>query len=61
MHEAILVSVVLFPNDNVEKAVENFGDYIKTQVLADDIAVQANDGQEIDFDDFKLNIKVTKQ
>ena len=55
------IAVVLGPNDDVEKAVENFGDYIKTQVLANDIAVQPNDGQEIDFDDFKLNIKVTKQ
>jgi len=52
--------VVLTPNAEVEKAVANFGDYIKTQVLADDILLQANDGQELDFDDFKLNIKITK-
>jgi isoleucyl-tRNA synthetase len=55
------ISVVLAPNADVEKSVESFGDYIKTQVLADSIEVQSNDGQEVDFDDFKLNIKVTKQ
>ena len=55
------IAVVLGPNEDVEKAVESFGDYIKTQVLANDIAIQPNDGQEIDFDDFKLNIKVAKQ
>ena len=55
------IAVVLSPNADVEKAVESFGEYIKTQVLADNINVQPNDGQEIEFDDFKLNIKVVKQ
>jgi isoleucyl-tRNA synthetase len=55
------IAVVIAPNTDVEKAVESFGEYIKTQVLADSIDVQPNDGQEIEFDDFKLNIKVVKQ
>jgi len=55
------IAVVLAPNAEVEKSVESFGEYIKTQVLADSIVIQHNDGQEVDFDDFKLNIKVTKQ
>ena len=55
------IAVVLAPNADVEKAVDSFGEYIKTQVLADSITIQPNDGQEVDFDDFKLNIKVTKQ
>ena len=55
------IAVVLSPNADVEKAVESFGEYVKTQVLADNINVQPNDGQEIEFDDFKLNIKVVKQ
>ncbi len=42
------------------KAVDAFADYIKTQVLADDIQIAPNDGQEVDFDDFKLNIKIIK-
>ena len=29
-------------------------------VLADDITIAANNGQEVDFDDFKLNIDVKK-
>jgi isoleucyl-tRNA synthetase len=55
------ILVTLTPNADVEKSLENFADYIKTQVLADDIKVAANDGQEVDFDDFKLNIKVDKK
>ena len=55
------IAVVLAPNTDIEKAVANFSDYIKTQVLADSITIQPNDGQEIEFDDFKLNIKVKKQ
>ena len=54
------IHVELAPNAEVEKAVASFGDYIKTQVLADDILLQPNDGQELDFDDFKLNIKIAK-
>ena len=55
------IVVTLAPNAEVEKSLVSFADYIKTQVLADDILVAANDGQEIDFDDFKLNIKVEKR
>jgi isoleucyl-tRNA synthetase len=55
------INVTIAPNDDVQKAVDSFADYIKTQVLADNISLQPNDGQEIEFDDFKLNIKVTKQ
>ena len=55
------ISVVLAPNAEVEKSVSSFGDYIMTQVLADTIEIQPNDGQEVDFDDFKLNIKINKQ
>jgi isoleucyl-tRNA synthetase len=55
------ISITLSPNTEVEKSVAAFGDYVKTQVLADDIKIEPNDGQEVDFDDFKLNIKVEKQ
>ena len=54
------ITVTIAPCEEVEKAVSAFGDYIKTQVLADSILVEANDGQEVDFDDFKLNIKIAK-
>ena len=55
------IVVTLAPNAEVEKSLESFADYIKTQVLADDIKVAANDGQEVEFDEFKLNIKVEKR
>ena len=54
------ITVSIAPNEEVEKSLASFADYIKTQVLADKITVQPNDGQETDFDDFKLNIKVEK-
>ena len=38
----------------------DYADYIKAQVLADDISIAENDGVETDFDDFKLNIKIEK-
>ena len=55
------IVVTLAPNTEVEKSLGSFADYIKTQVLADDIKVAANDGQEVEFDEFKLNIKVEKR
>ena len=54
------INIVLAPNAEVEKSVSVFGDYIKTQVLADNIEIAANDGTEVEFDDFKLNITITK-
>jgi len=54
------IRIMLAPNAEIEAAVNGFGDYIKTQVLADDITIAANDGTEVDFDDFKLNIQITK-
>ena len=54
------INIVIAPNEQVEQSVSAFADYIKTQVLADDIRIAENDGQEVDFDDFKLNITITK-
>jgi isoleucyl-tRNA synthetase len=54
------INVALAPNEEVEKSVAAFGEYIKTQVLADSIEIAANDGIEVEFDEFKLNIKITK-
>ena len=54
------ISVVISPNAEAEAAVKAFGDYIKTQVLADSIEFSPNDGTEVEFDNFKLNIKITK-
>jgi isoleucyl-tRNA synthetase len=54
------IKATITPRAEVESAVNSFGEYIKTQVLADDIIIADNDGAEIDFDDFKLNITITK-
>ena len=54
------IRVSIEPNEASSKAVEAFGNYIARQVLADDLKLEANDGQTVEFDDFKLNIKITK-
>ena len=54
------VNVEVSPNQEVENAVSSFADYIKGQVLADDIVVAANDGAPVEFDGFTLNITVEK-
>ena len=54
------INITLAPNAEIEAAVNAFGEYIKTQVLADSITIAPNDGTEVEFDDFKLNITITK-
>ena len=54
------VKVTVESNEETDSAIASFGDYIKSQVLADAITVAPNDGVETDFDTFKINIKVEK-
>ena len=54
------IKVTLAPNAQTDAAVAAFGDYIKSQVLADELFVANNDGKEIAFEDFNLNIKIDK-
>ena len=54
------VKVTVESNEETDAAIASFGDYIKSQVLADAITVAPNDGVETDFDTFKINIKVEK-
>ena len=54
------ISVVVSPNEQTDAAIKTYGDYIASQVLADSIEIAQNNGAEIDFDDFKLNIKIEK-
>jgi isoleucyl-tRNA synthetase len=54
------IRVQIEPNEAVTKAVEAFGDYIARQVLADEVKLEANEGQAVEFDEFKLNINITK-
>ena len=55
------VKVTLAPNEQIEAAIASFADYIKGQVLADEIAIAPNNGVESEFDEFKLNILIEKQ
>ena len=54
------IQITIAPHEEVKKAVVGYGDYIKTQVLADNIIIAENEGVEVDFDEFKLNIQITK-
>ena len=54
------IRVQIEPNEAATKAVEAFGDYIARQVLADEIKLENNEGQTVEFDEFKLNINITK-
>ena len=54
------VNVTISPDDRVKSAVDSFADYIKGQVLADQIAVADNDGCEVELDELKVRIKVEK-
>ena len=55
------VKVTLAPNEQIEAAIASFADYIKGQVLADEICIAPNNGVESEFDEFKLNILIEKQ
>ena len=54
------IRVTVAPNEKTDAAIAAFGDYVKAQVLADAIEVAPNDGAEVDFDDFKVCIKIEK-
>lgn len=54
------VNVMISPSENINAAINAFADYIKGQVLADNIVIADNDGCEIDLDDITARIKVEK-
>ena len=54
------IRVSIEPNEASTNAVKAFGDYIARQVLADEIKLETNDGQAVEFDEFTLNITITK-
>ncbi len=55
------INVTIQPNEAINEAVEEFNDYIKNQVLADNIiSSEIQDGIELDLDDSKLLVKVEK-
>ena len=54
------INVVISPDATIEAAVNQFADYIKTQVLADTLNIADNDGSAIDIDELTVKIKVEK-
>ena len=54
------IAIKVSPNDCIAKAIANYEDYVKTQVLADSISVEDNAGADVEFDDFVVRIQVTK-
>ena len=56
------IVVELTRSEQTDKAVVDFADYISTQVLANEIKTvdHIEDGVEIDFDDYKIYLKVQK-
>jgi len=54
------IIVTVQPNEEAVAAIDSFGEFIKNQVLANNILVAENDGTEVEFDDFKLKILVQK-
>ena len=54
------INVVVSPDSRSDDAVRAHDEYIRSQVLADAITIADNDGDEADFDDFKLRIAITK-
>lgn len=55
------IHVVLSHDDNLQKAVEAYHDYICSQVLADKMEFGAPEsGEELDFEDFKISVDITK-
>ena len=55
------IHVVLSHDDNLQKAVEAYHDYICSQALADKLEFGAPEsGEELDFEDFKISVDITK-
>jgi isoleucyl-tRNA synthetase len=54
------INVTVEPNDKSDAAISSYGEYIKGQVLADNLIIAANNGDEVDFDEFKLKINISK-
>lgn len=55
------INVVITPNEQMKNALQSFNEYVKSQVLADEIIMSENDGQDVEFDDFTLRITINKR
>ena len=54
------INVTIAPQQEISEALETYDEYIRTQVLADNIRIADNDGTNVEFDTFNTNIKIEK-
>ena len=56
------ISVTILSNDAIDEAVKDFHSYIANQVLAVSVEITdvISDATELDFDDFKLSVRIEK-
>lgn len=56
------VNIKILSSDNINEAIDEYNEYIANQVLAANVIIvnEIEDAIELDFEDFKLQVKVTK-
>ncbi len=56
------ISVTVLSNDGMDEAIKDFNSYIANQVLAVSVAITdvISDATEMDFEDFKLSVRIEK-
>ena len=54
------INVAVSPSERVVNAVNEYSEYIKSQVLADSIEVNENAGPEMELGTSKVNILINK-
>ena len=52
------IRVSITPQPSIAKALDGFNDYIASQVLANNISLEDNEGTEAEIDEVKVNIKI---
>ena len=55
------ICITVQPNEQLTPAIEAYREYICAQVLADALEIADNGGVEFDFEDFKVNVTITKK
>lgn len=56
------ISVTVLSNDGMDEAIKDFNSYIANQVLAVSVEITdvISDATEMDFEDFKLSVRIEK-
>ena len=54
------IKVVLSPAPQIVAAVEHFGEYISSQVLATSLELGDNDGETVEMDNYEIKIQIKK-